>query len=80
MKKYRVSLALNVPSNFEVEVDADTKRGALNRALEKYDDRNFDENEFTDPDWSNAELSIDEKGSIDRIGNGIFVEEVREVL
>ncbi len=77
MKKYKVSLALKIPSNFEVEVSANTKKEALNKALEKYYNEEFDEDEITDIDWSNLELDINEKGNIDDIGNGIFIEEVK---
>ena len=77
MKKYKVSLALKIPSNFEVEVSADTKKEALNKALEKYYNEEFGEDEITEIDWSNIELDINEKGNADDIGNGIFIEEVK---
>jgi len=76
MKKYKVSLALKIPSNFEVEVSANTKKEALNKALEKYYNEEFDEDKITDIDWSNLELDINEKGNINDVGNGIFIEEV----
>ena len=77
MKKYRVSLALKIPSNFEVEVKANTKRRALERALEKYQDGKFDEDAVNNIDWSNMELDIDENGRINDIDNGIFIEEIK---
>lgn len=77
MKKYKVSLALKIPSNFEIEVSANTKREALSKALEKYHNKEFDEDKITDIDWSNLELDINEKGNIDDIGNGIVIERVK---
>lgn len=77
MKKYKVSLALKVPSNFEVEINAKTKKEALEKALEKYYNGKFSEDKITDIDWSNMELDIDEKSNIDAVGNGIFVEEIK---
>ena len=50
MKKYKVSLALKIPSNFEVEVSARTKKEALNKALKKYYNEEFDEDKITDID------------------------------
>jgi len=77
MKKYRVSLALKIPSNFEVEIKANTKRRALERALEKYQDGKFDEDAVNNIDWSNMELDIYENGRINDIGNGISIEEIK---
>jgi len=76
MKKYKVSLALKIPSNFEVEVNAITKKEALNKALKKYYDKEFDEDKITNIDWSNLELDINEKSNINDIDNGIFIKEV----
>lgn len=76
MKKYKVSLALKVPSNFEIEIDAFTETSALNKALEKYHQSEFDEVNLTDVDWANLELDIDEESDINDIGNGIYVEEI----
>ena len=78
MKKYRVSLALKVPSNFEVEVNADTEKEAFGKAQDIYNDGKFDENVFTEPDWNNVELDINKKSKASDIGNGIFIEEVEE--
>lgn len=36
MKKYRVSLAVKIPSNLELEVCANTEKEALKKALGKY--------------------------------------------
>ena len=76
MKKYKVSLALKIPGNFEMEVRAVTREEALIKALKKYDNGDFDENNLTDADWSNLELDINEKSNVDDSGNGIYIEEV----
>jgi hypothetical protein len=78
MKKYKVSLALKVPTNFEVEVNATTKKEVLRKALGKYHKSEFDEYNLTNFDWDNLELDINEEGNIDDIGNGIFIEEVKK--
>lgn len=77
MKKYKVSLALKIPSNFEIEVNGNTKKEALEKALEKYYNEEFNEDKITDIDWNNMELDINEKSNIDDIGNGIFIEEIK---
>lgn len=77
MKKYKVSLALKVPTNFEVEVRAKTKKEALEKALEKYYNGEFNEDKITDIDWGDVELDINKKGSVDDSGNGIFIEELK---
>lgn len=77
MKKYRVSLALKVLSNFEVEINAANEKQAFKKALEKYHANDFDEYSITDPDWSSAELDINEEGKIDAIDSGIFIEEIK---
>jgi len=76
MKKYKINLAIEVPANFEIEVNAKTRKEALKIVLEKYYSNDYDENDITEPDWANFELDIDEKGRIDDIGNGIFIEEI----
>lgn len=77
MKKYRVSLAMKIPSNFEVEIDAANEKAAIKKALEKYHDGDFDEDNITDADWSDAELDINEESSVDDIDSGIFIEEIK---
>ena len=76
MEKYKVSLALKIPSNFEIEINAKTKKEALNKTLEKYYNEEFNEDNITNIDWSNIELDIDEKSNIDDISNGVFIEEM----
>lgn len=77
MRKYKVSLALKIPTNFEIEIKANTKKEALKKALEKYYDEEFNEDKITEIDWSNMELDINENGNIDNIGNGIFIERLK---
>ncbi|OGZ35607.1 MAG: hypothetical protein A3A94_02195 [Candidatus Portnoybacteria bacterium RIFCSPLOWO2_01_FULL_43_11] len=77
MKKYKVSLALKIPANFEIEINTSTKKKALEKALEKYHNGKFNEKDITDPDWGNIELDINENSNIDDIGNGIFIEEIK---
>ena len=77
MKKYKVSLAVKIPSNFEVKVCADTEKEALKKALEKYENREFNGDDITDLCWNDAELNINKKSRISCIGNGIFIEEIK---
>jgi hypothetical protein len=77
MKKYKVSLALKIPTNFEVEIRAKTKKEALEKALKKYHTGKFNENTITELDWNNMELDIDDRAKIDDVGNGIFIEELK---
>lgn len=77
MKKYNVSLALKIPSNFEIKISANTKKEALEKALEKYYNVEFNEDKITDIDWGNTELDINEKSNIDDVGNGISIEEIK---
>ncbi|PIP23137.1 MAG: hypothetical protein COZ91_03020 [Candidatus Nealsonbacteria bacterium CG_4_8_14_3_um_filter_39_7] len=76
MKKYKVSLALKVYSNFEIEVNAETERKALDMALGKYSNGEWGDDNITEPDWANQELDI----NVDRMGkaeSGIDIEELK---
>ena len=76
MKKYRVSLAVKVPSNLEVEVCANTEKEALEKALEKYENGEFDgDNVVGGLCWDDAELSINKK-IINDTGSGIYIEKI----
>ncbi len=78
MKTFRVSLALKISCNFEIKVKAKSKKEALEKAIEKYDQGDYDEDNFSDVDWSNQELDIKENSkNIDEAGNGIFIEETK---
>jgi len=78
MKKYRVSLALKVYSNFEVEIEANSENEALDLALEKYESGDYNQNNITEPDWANSEIDIDcdKKGKISPMSDGVDIEEV----
>lgn len=69
-------MAVKVPSNFEVEVNATTEKEALKKALEKYENGEFDGDDITDSYWNDVELDINEKGKISDSGNGICIEEI----
>jgi hypothetical protein len=58
MKKFNVSIALKVYSNFETHVQAKSEKEAINLAIEKYDNGNYTEDNITAPDWSNTELDL----------------------
>lgn len=73
MKKYRVSLAVKIPSNFEVEVLASSERDAFNKAQKMFN--GYDEKYITEPFWEEVELDIDSK-NINKLGNGIDIEEM----
>lgn len=77
MKKYRVSLAIKVPSSLELEVCANTEKEALKKALEKYENGEFDgDNMADDLCWDDVELNISKKRKISSIGNGIYIEKI----
>ena len=78
MKKYWVSLALAVSSNFEVEVKAKSEAAALDLALDKYNSGDYGQNNITEPDWANSELDIDDDkdGKISVNSNGAHIEEI----
>ena len=78
MRKYFVSLALKVLSNFEVEVKENSRNEALEKALKKYHDGSFGEEAIQDPDWSNAELDIDEESKINKLDNGVYIRELEK--
>lgn len=75
MKKYLVSLALKVPCNFEVEVEAKTKAEALEKAMDNWD-VGTDEKNITDPDWNSLELDINNFSNINKDSNGVWIEEI----
>ncbi len=77
MKKYSVSLALKVYSNFETEVEASSKNEALGLALKKYESGDYDQDNIAEPDWVNHELDVDcdKKGKISINSDGVSIEE-----
>lgn len=76
MKKYLVSLALKIPTNFEIEVEAKTEKEAFKKALNEYHDRGSCDDHIQDPDWMNIDLDIDTNVKINAVGNGIYIEEI----
>lgn len=72
MKKYKVSLAVKIPSNFEVEVLASSKKDAFNKAEDMFD--SYEENYIIEPIWEDAELDIGDR-NINKLSNGIYIEE-----
>lgn len=76
MKKYNVSLALKVYSNFEIKINAKTKKEALKMALEKYSDGEYNENNIMEPDWDNSELDI-KIDDINNLDSGICIQEIK---
>ena len=77
MKKYFVSLALKVPANFNVEVNACSEEDALKIALENWEDRE-NSMDITEPDWEESKLDIRifKNPKLDDLGNGIYIREV----
>lgn len=73
MKKYKVSLAVKIPSNFEVEVSALNEKDAFDKAQKMFE--GYDENYITEPFWENVELDIGD-GNINKLSNGIYIEKI----
>ena len=67
---------MKIPGNFEVEINANTKKEALKKVLGKYEDGEFDGDDIADLRWKDVELDINEKGNINDIGNGICIDEI----
>mgnify|MGYP001599199263 CR=1 FL=1 len=59
MKKYKVSLALKVPANFECVVQARSEKHARQFALQKYENAEYDSRNFTEPDWLYQSLELE---------------------
>lgn len=74
--KYKVSLALKIPANFETEVKAASKKEAFEKALSEYCDGYFEDSCIRDVDFGVVELDINKKQGIDSVGNGIFIQAV----
>ena len=78
VSKYFVSLALKVPVNFEVEVNAKSEKEALELALEKWDGE-YTDDDIGEPLWDELELDIDtgKSGDIKVSSNGVYIEKVK---
>ncbi|OHB58661.1 MAG: hypothetical protein A2173_00520 [Planctomycetes bacterium RBG_13_44_8b] len=57
-KRYKVSLAMKVPANFEIETDAASETEAIKIAINKYHNGDYTGDNITDPDWIIAKLNI----------------------
>lgn len=73
MKKYKVSLAVKIPANFEVEVSASSEQDAFNKAQDMFE--GYDEKNISEPLWQETELDIDNE-NIHQVGNGIYIEKI----
>jgi len=69
-KIYLVSLAVRVPANYEIEVEAENEDEARDKAIEAYNQRNYEDGRFVDVDWwaYEAQPAWDEK-----MGDGIYI-------
>ena len=76
MKKYRVSLALKVPVNFEVEVSAKSEGKAFGIALKKWENRENILEPFSEPLWDEATLDIKKSNNTGKLGDGIWIDEI----
>lgn len=70
---YRVSLAIKVYANFETKQIAFNEKEAIEKAIKKYENGEYDIENISEPDWANSELDIGENYS------GAFVEIVKKV-
>ncbi len=59
-KKYKISLAMKVPANFEIETNAVSEAEAIKVAINKYQKGDYHGDNITDPDWTSATLDIGE--------------------
>ena len=75
MKKYKVSLALKIPSNFEIEIKAKTERKAIEEAIEKFIYRKSNEDNIVDPLWEFIDLDI-KQNDMDALDSGVYIEEI----
>lgn len=75
MKKYKISLALKIPSNFEIEINANSKKDALKKSINEFMYRESNETNITDPDWENIDLDIKEN-NMDDLDSGINIEKI----
>ena len=70
-KKYKVSLCVKIPANFEVEVLAKNEKEAFKKAYYEFD--GYDEDYITEPMWSETELDIE---GDDENSPGVYIEEI----
>ena len=73
-KKYRVSLAILTPANYELEVEAESEARAYQKAV---DDFNGDmTGMIEDCDGGDIELALGKKGE-DGLPIGVYIEEIK---
>lgn len=70
-----MSLAVKIPANFELDVNAKSERHALEVALEKWNARD-NAMDITEPEWEEAELDIKKSRKVDNVDNGIWIEKI----
>jgi hypothetical protein len=72
-KKYKISLAMKVPANFEIETNAASEAEAIKVAIDKYQKGDYNGDNITDPDWTSAALDIGENNigiDVEVLANG----------
>ena len=83
MKKYRVSLSVNVPHNFEIEIEAENEKEAYEKgraALESNDyEGGVNNGEFVEVDGANPTLDLSDPDKDGEIPNGAFIEEINPI-
>ena len=75
MKKYRVSLSVNVPHNFEIEIEAENEKEAYRRFCLLVQG-GVNNGEFVEVDGANPTLDLYKDGEIP---NGAFIEEINPI-
>lgn len=55
-KRYFVSIPIKVYSSFNINVVAESKEKAIDVALDKYDDGDYEVENIAEPDWIDSEL------------------------
>ena len=78
MKKYKVSLAVNVPSNFECRVKARNEREAYHKAVEAFDNGDYllVDGEIVDAE-GDCELEISPDNGKE-IPLGVWIKEIKK--
>ncbi len=69
-----MSLVAKVPCNVEMEVEAKSKKEALEKAL-GIADRKIKNGKISEPFWEEMELDINGK-DFEKSGSGMYVEEI----
>ena len=72
-EKYFVSIAMKVPVNFETTISANSEKEAFEKAMGIYDSGKYDNNNISDPDWTDCNINID-KCVKNYKSPGVFIE------